>query len=236
MSKQYLSAEEIADFWALDLAIEATYVPEDEWIRALGEKRVQETSMYSSMGTAETGWSHASSPTTSRERCAVVPPGQIAEDTEYQDLQDDRDVIRVCWSWFWNAQRTTALAKLPADKHDAFLEECAHILVELEQNWKHDRDNPKRLLLVDWLISANKLPADKLEEQLDEIKSSALSHLVRGVRARWLRRDVRMAFEAVLASAERGKEKDFYGYGNIPHQREVRMQLLRVIVRLVRKS
>jgi hypothetical protein len=173
-----------------------------------------------------------SDPKTWRDDCAVVPPGKIAEQTPYEDLHDDRDVIRVCWSRFWEAQRTSALVKLPYETHAEFLEECARVLVELEQNWKHDRDNPKRLLLIDWLISADYI--DNLEAQLDAITSSALSHLARGVRARWLRRDVRMAFDAVLASAARGKQKGYRAGHNIPHQREVRMQLLRVVVRLAR--
>jgi hypothetical protein len=237
MSK-YLSVEEVQEFWALGIGLEGEYVPDEEWERALREDRVQETSSYSSMGTAETGWirlrpSDSKQPRGDCSNCAVVPPGQIAEHTEWEYLRDDRDVIGVCWVWFWNEQRQRALYKLPVDKHEAFLAECAQILVELEQAWKHDRDNPKRQLLVDWLISANKLDSDKLEAELAEIKSSALSHLVRGVKARWITRDVALAFDAVLASAKRGKE-DYYKHGNVEHQRVVRMQMLRCIARLAR--
>jgi len=231
-----LSPDELADFWALGIPVEASFVPEAEWQRAVVEHRVQATTCFSSMGTAETGWTRVTSPTWQREDCAVVPPGQVAERTEWAEMQDDRDVIGVCWSSFWDGQRNIALGQLPSDRHEAFVDECARMLVELEQAWPHDRDNPKRVLLVDWLITANTLSRDHVEAALEDIKSSSLSHLVRGVRARWLAPDIHRAYEAVLASAERGKQKDFYGHGNIAHQRVVRMQLLRFIVKLARRA
>jgi hypothetical protein len=230
-----LDADELAAFYELGLSIEARWVSDDEWSRAIAEDRVQEAYCFSSMGTAETGWRHASF-TASRESCAIVPPGQIAEHTERDDLVDDRDTIAVCWSRFWDAQRDGALAAIPNDQHEAFLDECAHMLVELEQKWDHDRDNPNRLLLVDWLISANKIPRDKLEDELYEIKSSALHHLVYGVRARWITRKLEVAYNAVLASALRFKPTArYYNYDDIRAvEREARMALLRLAVRLAR--
>src|SRR5688572_4576107 len=51
-----LTPEEVEDYWALGIPIEATYVPADIVERAIAEKRVEGTSSWSSMGTAETYW------------------------------------------------------------------------------------------------------------------------------------------------------------------------------------
>ena len=104
-----LSQEEIDGFWALGIALEARFVTDDEWMRALASSRVQQTVSWSSMGTAETGWRRTDDPRAPREQCGVVPPGKIAEHTEYEALADDRDVIAVCWEWFWRGQLYAAL-------------------------------------------------------------------------------------------------------------------------------
>jgi hypothetical protein len=70
-----LSSDEVADFWALGVSLEASWVPDDEWARAIDEGRVQEVSSYSSMGTAETGWVRCSSlATRSFISCAACAP------------------------------------------------------------------------------------------------------------------------------------------------------------------
>lgn len=228
-----LSQDEVDRFWALGIALEAECVPEAEWLRALAATRVQEVSSYSSMGTAETGWVRTSDPRSNRASCAVVPPGRTAEHTEWGDLADDRDTIAVCWQWFWDEQGRVALGHLQAPaQREAFLSECARLLAELEQATTEGGSEPLRLVLCDTLLASTLTP-EALEAQLQTLGgNTSLRHLVNGVRARWLSRDVRAAYEAVLQSAERGK-KDFWGHGNVERQRTVRFALLRTIVRLV---
>lgn len=230
LSPPPLSADELADFWALGVPLEAFCVPDDEWRRAIAETRVQEVSSYSSMGTAETGWVRCTSEKTSKAECAVVPPGQTAEHTEWGDMRDDRDTTSVCWQPFWNRQVASALQHVKGTSRRSVLAECARRLKELERGAPEDATRQK---LVGWLDEVT-LSAEALERELAAVKEASLVHLVRGVRARWLKPDCRAAVDAVLLSAERGP-RDFWGHGNTAREAAVRLELLRFIVRLVRR-
>ncbi|MDP1921371.1 MAG: hypothetical protein Q8L14_34340 [Myxococcales bacterium] len=229
-----LSADEVADFWALGVSLEANLVPDPEWARAVAESRVQEVSSYSSMGTAETGWVRCSSATTRKSECAVVPPGATAEHTSFSDMADDRDTIAVCWQPFWNTQVAVALGHVKGSLKRYVLAECARQLGALERSWPHEGEHEDtRQRLVGWLDDVT-LTSEELEGELAAVKQVSLVHLVRGVRARWLKHDCNAAVAAVLMSAERGK-RDFWGHGNTELEAAVRMELLRFIVRLVRQ-
>lgn len=228
-----LSSDEVADFWALGVALEAIWVPDDEWARAIDAGRVQEVSSYSSMGTAETGWVRCSRAASSRRECAVVPPGRTAEDTAWGDMLDDRDTTAVCWQPFWNTQVAVALGHVKGPLTRYVLAECARQLGALERSWPHEgQHEDTKQALVGWLDDVTLTP-EALERELALVKEGSLVHLVRGVRARWLKRDCDAAVAAVLMSAERGK-RDFWGHGNTQREAAIRMELLRFIVRLVR--
>jgi hypothetical protein len=228
-----LSTDEVNDFWSLGVSLEARWVPDDEWARAVAEGRVQEVSSFSSMGTAETGWVRCSSVTASREQCAVVPPGQTAEDTPWGDMMDDRDTTAVCWQPFWDTQVAVAVSRVEGLRRRALLIECAERLVELEGS-SPDADAPERQrALLGWLRATTRPPGD-LASELTAITQRSLSHLRDGARARWLGFDCAAAVNAVLRSAERGP-RDFWGHGDTAREAVVRMELLRFIVRLVRQ-
>lgn len=224
-----LPADELADFWALGISLEAEWVSDDEWRRAIRETRAQEVSSYSSMGTAETGWVRCTTERTPRAECAVVPPGGTAEHTEWGDLRDDRDTTAVCWQPFWNGQVASALRHVTGPAQRYLLAECARHLKALEHEVAEGTTQQK---LVGWLDEVTLAP-EVLERELLAVKERSLVHLVRGVRARWLKPDCSAAVDAVLLSAERGP-RDFWGHGDTRAEAAVRMELLRFIVRLVR--
>lgn len=228
-----LSSEEVADFWALGVSLEAIWVPAAEWARAVAEGRAQEVSSYSSMGTAETGWVRCHRVDALRGACAVVPPGRTAQHTAWADLRDDRDSTAVCWQPFWNTQVAMALVHVMGPLKRYVLAECARQLEALERSGPQETAHEDlRHRLVGWLEDVTLTPA-ALEGELAAVTHVSVVHLVRGVRARWLERDCSAAVAAVLLSAERGK-RDFWGHGNTERAAAVRMELLRFIVRLVR--
>jgi len=227
---EQLSREEVEGFWALGISLEARFLPDDEWQRALGSSRVQQTFCWSSMGTAETGWRRTDDPRAPRGECGVVPPGTIAEHTEYEALADDRDVIGVCWEWFWEGQVRSALAHLTERTKEPFLDECAKVIAELARSSK----DAVQLVLVDALLERPQSPT-ALEAQLaTSSKNAAVRHLVQAVRARWITHDAAGAFEAALKLAS--GETRYREHGNVARQGVTRMTLLRAIVRLARTA
>lgn len=224
-----LPADELADFWALGISLEAEWVSDDEWRRAIGETRAQEVSSYSSMGTAETGWVRVTSLAASKDGGAVVPPGKTAEHTDPTDMADDRDIIQVCWVWFWLGQVLAALKHVtPTQRRYAF-GECVRQLRELQRGWPPNADA--------W-FSEDALPTDALERELsapdptNKVKSRR-ARLVSGLRRAWLKGDLSAAVDLVLIAAA-GPERRWDREGDLTRQGEVRMELLRFIVRLVR--
>lgn len=225
-----LSQVEIEGFWSLGIALEARFLNDDEWLRALASSRVQQVVSWSSMGTAETGWKRTADPRAPRDACGVVPPGRIAEHTEYEALADDRDVIGVCWEWFWMAQESAALRHVTGRLTEPFLDECAKVIAELERASK----DPVHLVLVDALLARPDSPG-ALEVSLATFsKDAAVRHLVDAVHARWITRDAKAAFDAALAIAT--GEKRYREHGNLARQGETRLSLLRTIVRLARAT
>ena len=226
-----LPSEELADFWALGIPVDARYVPDDDYRRALAEQRVQEACSWSSMGTAETSWQPAGEKS-ERERCVVVPPGRVA--ARWDEKLDERDTL--CWLWqpHWDDQRDAALAHLRAEHHPAFFSECARMLVDLEQRWDRDRGDADRARLVRRLVAEGPTDAATIESELAGITSAALLHLVDGVRACRLTRKPVAAFDAVMAGAERFRPRTrHYNWDQILEvQRDARIALLRFVVRL----
>jgi hypothetical protein len=221
-----LAPDELAGFWALGIPLEASWVGAEELARAVAESRVQEVSSYSSMGTAETGWTRRCS---NPAEGAVVPPGHTAEETDYDDLADDRDVTYVCWQPFWSRQVYAALEHVTGSARRYVLQECTRRLVELER-LEARGDASERQRLLEWLVE----PAADLEGGLADLKSRPLEHVVRGVRARWLTFDCYAAFQAVLDSAAGPCKRLSYEHGNTRRESEVRMELLRFVVELTR--
>ena len=226
-----LSAEELADFWALDVPLEAEWVSDGEWRRAISESRAQAVSSYSSMGTAETGWVRVFTPTTSKADAAVVPPGRTAQHTAPHDMADDRDSIGVCWSGFWWGQLHSAARHVKGAQQRYVFAECTRTLREFERTWPTKSDGA-------WLDEAG-LPSAAFERELaapDPYNKvwSARARLVPGLRAKWLTGDLFAALELVLVTAA-GPDKRWDRHGDLTRQAAVRMELLRFIVRLVRR-
>lgn len=219
-----LQLDEVHAFWTANVPLEACYVPDDELRRALAESRVQIAYSTSSMGTAETWWRRASGydPSACREDGVVVPPGQQA--TQWEESLDDRNSLRVLWDPFWKDQTRALAAAIPEAKRDTMLEECARALVVLEREWPHDGKH--RDTLLDWLVAGDRID---LEKELAAHTTSANRHLARGVRARWLERDIVDAFNAVMDSALR-----FDDSWRRTKQRPLRLALLRFGVELAR--
>ena len=97
MRPQPLPPDELAAFWAIGCPLEANFVDDAELVRAGAEGRVQYASFYSVMGTAETGWCRSAlEPGEDRAGYAIVPRGELAEDWEYDQFRDDRDVDGCC--------------------------------------------------------------------------------------------------------------------------------------------
>lgn len=201
-----LAPDDIATLWALRVPLEAACVPEDELRRALAERRVRCTVTASSMGTAETYWTVVRSP----ERLAhvrhdgvVLPPGEIATETPVEDWADDRDVERVLWIPFFEAQRTTFVRAIPRALHQSLIAEYAALLVDLERRWASGPKSIARAPLLDWLCAEGPIDVDELARVIDEHGRRSVRHLVQGLRSRWVTHDLEAAFGAVMASAQR---------------------------------
>lgn len=210
-----LTADELAAFWAIDCAVEALFVPDDELARAAAEGRVQHAFSTSSMGTAETFWAPgAPRPGEPRDAYAVVPPGRQAEAWDYERWADDRDSDAVLWKPF-RAGQHAAIARAATDAAlDLVLEEAARHLVAFERTRRTHQP-----VLLDWLIAGAGLDPARIRDELATTFRGAPTHLVRGIRARWLTRDVAAALAAVTDS--------YWRMGWQSDRRVRRMELLR---------
>jgi len=98
-----MSREEVDAFFALGIALEAAWLPDDELRRAVAAGRVAQAISTSSLGTAET-YSAAVEVDTSldalRGSAIVVLPDQRAQPTPFEERVDDRDVDGVLWEPF----------------------------------------------------------------------------------------------------------------------------------------
>lgn len=224
-----LASEEVADFWALGVPLEAAHVPDEELRVAIASKRVKRAVFYSSMGTADTYWELAGSSDTLAEvrGDGAVVPGDTAIETPYEDHIDDRDVDKVLWSPFFREQAEALARAIPPASHDIVVAEYARILADLEERWA---DGPKldaRAPFLAYLRADGPGDAGALERWLGEHGNRSVRHLIDGIRARWLSHDVAQAFHAAIASAERFKDRG-------ETLRATRLELLRCGVRVAR--
>lgn len=212
-----LSVEEVEDTWAIGCPIEAKYVPIAMLQRAVAEKRVQCEYFFSSMGSADLYWYRASSAENLERALAVVwPPGREVPEKSYD--YDDRDAYRLLWRPFFEEQQAIAARAVAGDP--SVLAEYARVLAELERAWM--RGSTERDEWVTWLVDGG-APAELRD-------GSAIRHLVRGIRARWVRRDVEMMLAACIASIER-----FGHTRKAPIEREaLRHELVQLAVRVAR--
>lgn len=229
-----LTSAEAATLLARGVPLETRHVPDDELQRALAEGRVWCEYFFSSMGTADLHWQPAGATTTLasvREDGIVLPPGHPEPWPTYEHSLDERDVMKWLWEPFWTDQCTRLAASIPEAQREAMLDECARMLIELERDRDlrraRDETRASRETLVDWLVTGGSLDREQLETELANHATSTLAHLVSGVRARWLTRDVQPAIAAVLRSAERYDDK----YKR-PAQTATRLALLRFAARL----
>lgn len=161
-----LSHEELEDFWALEVPLEAEYVPPDELARAVRESRVQYAFSTSSMGTAETYWSVVASdadPRATKNR-VVLPPGQKAVETPFEEWADD-GMVRALWELFWLRQIGIVCSKITPDLVDTFLAELAAVRARLAPSSKplRARDPRRAWRIVLNAAKTKDLPAVRVE-------------------------------------------------------------------------
>jgi hypothetical protein len=127
-----LTREELEDFWALGVPLEAKHVPLDEIASAVRESRVKEAFSTSSMGTAETYWFvvAADADVTPSDDWVVVPPGQRAVETSWEDRADDSKE-RALWEPFWREQAWTVCDQVTPELAGAFRSEIEKALARL---------------------------------------------------------------------------------------------------------
>jgi hypothetical protein len=167
MKLTMLSPEEVEDFWAMNVSIEAEYVPDDEITRALVEGRVQRGVALSSMGTAEAFWHRVGvnqDRELVRESCAVVPPGQRADETPFLERTESHDAD-VLWAPFRRGQIIRVAGALPDDRAPVAMAECLRILGALDARW-HKMLRPRmQAVTVD---DALRLVFDRIDELADD--------------------------------------------------------------------
>lgn len=162
-----LSLDEVEDFWAMNVSVEAEYVPEPALARALVEGRVQRGVASSSMGVAEAFW-HRVGVNQDRELvradCAVVPPGQRADETPFLERPQSHDAD-VLWAPFRRGQIMRIAGAMPDACAPIALAECARILAALDARW-HTMARPRaRAESVD---AALRQVMDRIDEFSDD--------------------------------------------------------------------
>ena len=229
-----LSSEEASILLARRVPLDASFVPDDIFRQAAAEGRVWSEYAFSSMGTADLHWTPVSveTPLASARADSIVLPRDAPDPwPTFEHSLDDRDAIGRLWEPFWSDQSRQLAAAIPEARHDAMLEECARMLIELERDRPlaraKDETRTARDTLVDWLITGGGLDRDQLAAELAHHPQASISHLVTGVRARWLTRDVHAAIAAVVASAQRSDTR----YDRT-HAHAARLALLRFAARV----
>jgi hypothetical protein len=221
-ASELLSADEVNRLWANAIPIDAAYLPEELLARAIAESRVKRAVCSSSMGTAETFWSAAEpteEPADVRPDGVVLPPGQTAITTPYEEWADDRNSYRVLWEPFYDQQGTALSKCLTPSQRDAILRDCGAILVRLEEQWAQGAKRTARESLLRLLRDVGPVEPTRLQSVLAEHKNTSVRHLVRGIRARWITFDVEAAMLAIISSAVR------FDYDNT--LRRARLEFLR---------
>ncbi len=207
-----LASEEVDAFWAIGCSLEAVFVPRAELVRAFDEHRVQQASSWSSMGTAETGWTRPTQLPGQLRDCAVVPPGRVGEAWPWDEMLDDRDVDAVLWRPFRAEQHAAIARVVTGPAIDVVLEEAARRLVAIDR-----RQTPPHPELADWLIGGGAIDPQLLDAEL-AARRDAPPYLAWGIRARWLERSVSLALAAIAESSR------LDGYGADPAPRMDLMQ------------
>jgi len=225
-----LSADEVAELFALGVPLDAACLRADELRIAIASQRVKRACSSSSMGTAETYWGLADrsdSLADVRLDGVVLPPGEIARETPYEQRVDDRDVDAVLWAPFFREQCAALLRRVPADRHGALIDHYAHILAGLEDEWAEGSKRIERAPFLERLVAQGPVDEAELDRWLVANTKRSVRHLVQGIRARWLTHDVATAFDAVMASVDRFKH-------GVVNPQATRLELLRCAVRVMR--
>lgn len=202
MDPAWLTPEEVEDYWALGVPIEAIYVPDEQLRQAVADKRVEETSSWSSMGTAETYWQRVDYGL-SRASAVAWPPGYECDKQGYN--HDDRDVYGCLWKPFYSRQESAAIRHVPASETARVLAACARVLGAFEEAWVREREQERaeRATYIALLYAPGPVDLIALDEWLAFRTNKSEAHLVAGVRARWLRGNIGELLEAVTESAGR---------------------------------
>jgi len=224
-----LDAEEVAELWALGVPLDAACVPDEQLRLALTSRRVKQAWTDSSMGTAETYWAVAEPTDGLVQICrdgVVVPPGETAQETPFEDRADDRDVDGVLWAPFYLEQGAALARSIPEELRQQVVDAYARILADLEERWAKGAMRIERAPFVEWLRTDGPVDEAYIERWLVNHNKRSVDHLVQGIRARWLTHDVMTAFGAVMTSVERIK-------ADPELQRATRIELLRSAARVV---
>lgn len=133
MKLRPLTADEVEDFWAMNVSIEAAFVPDVELARALAESRVHHGVV---LGGSEAFW-HRAPVDLDREvlatTCIVVPPGQQADAFPFLAESDDPDVL---WGPFRSGQLLRLAGAIPDARIETARAECARIRTALDARWR----------------------------------------------------------------------------------------------------
>ena len=175
-----LTASELEDFWAMNIAVGGAYMPEAELRRVYVEGRIQQASFSSSMGTAETYWCLASDEQLRwRDDYLVVPPGQRAFETPYEDWADDRDVDGRLWAPERAKQELQLVANVPEAQHGAVIDECMAVLAALDAKFgakPHERAATVEAAVHDVMRRIQRFDHDTLYK--DELRMAVMRALV----------------------------------------------------------
>jgi hypothetical protein len=225
-----LSREELEDFWALGVTLEAHRVPLDELAKAIRESRVKEAYSTSSMGTAETYWSDVS-PGTDVAKLGrgtiVLLPGETSRDPTWSESVDDRDIDETLWSPLHDEQARRVCRRIPASRLRDFITEAARHLAGFEQR-RRDGHTPRDAALIElaravgehgWLDAHDA----RLDALLDDAKGGVAALATR-IRRVLRANDPHVALDVTVAAAPRDRQND------------VRFELLRAGVRIARHA
>src|SRR5690349_21637820 len=137
MKIRLLTADEVEDFWAMNVSIEAAYVSDDELTRALEEGRVQRGSVLGARHEPEAFWHRAPvdlDHAVVRATCIVVPPGQLAAEIPFLDRPGPQDT-NILWDPFLRGQEIRLAGAIPDAQVPVAMAECARIAAALDTHW-----------------------------------------------------------------------------------------------------
>ena len=133
-----LDAEEVTALWALGVPLDAACVPDEQLRLAIASRRVKQACSWGSMGTQETFWALVEPTDRFVDICrngVVMPPGETAQETAFEDRADDRDVHKILWVPFLREQRAAVARSVPQELRPKVVDEYARMLADLEERW-----------------------------------------------------------------------------------------------------